>query len=229
MKVLVFLLMSVLTFAQQNNTFDFAALNSSLIAPTINFTQDRAVFVANDDQFSLYLQGTLDVGVDGMMVAGAIDKSFTERSYSVYVGKMTGKFRGAIHAGFLDSFNGYTGTFAGFSFAWQPKEHTYIGVALGNLHSVSIDIDNDDAFTYYKKLTPKVYGSYEVIPNLIVFGQLSSRVNDIALKYQTKRFSFGGYYSGEGVEGLFGTFRLGRFSFLTSTSFEKFNFGLKFE
>ena len=78
-------------------------------------------------------------------------------------------------------------------------------------------------------MVPKVFASYEFVPNFIVFGQLSSRVNDIALKYQVSRFSAGGFYSGHGVEGIFGTVNIGRFAIYCSTTLDRVDFGLKFE
>ncbi len=229
MRRILLLFFAISSFAQQNNSFDFTVLNSALMAPTINLDTNRAVFAANDDQLSLYLQGALDIGVDAMYVGGSIDKSLTERNYTVNVGKIVDNFRATLAVGFLDSFDGYTGTFAGFSFAWQPQANDYVGLQIGNLHSVSMDVDNDLAFDYYKKLTPKLYASYEIIEHLIVYGQLSSRLNDIALKYENDRFGVGGYYSDEGNQGVFGTLRIGRFYLLCSSNFEKINLGLKFQ
>ena len=92
-----------------------------------------------------------------------------------------------------------------------------------------MDYQTDESFDYYKKLVPKLYASYEIVPHLIAFGQLSSRVNDIALKYQVERFSAGGFYSGHGVEGIFASLNLDRFAISCSTTFDRVNFGLKFE
>ncbi|MBJ2124781.1 hypothetical protein [Flavobacterium sp. IB48] len=228
-KTLLLLLLTVPTFAQELNTFDFAVINSTLISPNIDLDKGRSVFAANQDQYSAYFQYALTMCEDDIIFGAGIDKSEIDRTYVGYIGKICDKFRATIGIGYVDSRSGYEGTFTGFSISWHFSENTYIGGNLENLHSSIIDYDTDESFDYYKKLVPKVFGSYEIIPNVIAFGQLSSRVNDIALKYQVRRFSAGGFYSGHSVGGIFGTLNIGRFAVSCSTTFERVNFGLKFE
>jgi hypothetical protein len=228
-KTLLLLLLTVPTFAQELNTFDFAVINTSLISPNIDLDKGRSVIAANQDQYSAYFQYALTMCEDDIIFGAGIDKSEIDRTYVGYIGKICEKFRATIGIGYVDSRSGYEGTFTGFSISWHFSENTYIGGNLENLHSSIIDYETDESFDYYKKLVPKVFGSYEIIPNVIAFGQLSSRVNDIALKYQIRRFSAGGFYSGHSVGGIFGTVNVGRFAFSCSTTFEKVNFGLKFE
>ena len=228
-KTILLLLLTVPTFAQEINTFDFAVINSTLISANIDLDKGRSVVAANEDQYSAYFQYALNMCDDDIIFGVGIDKSEIDRTYIGYIGKICGKFRATIGLGYLESRSGYDGTFTGFSVSWHFSENTYIGGNLENLHSTSVNYETDESFDYYKKLVPKVFGSYEVIPNVIVFGQLSSRVNDIALKYQVRRFSAGGFYSGHGVEGIFGTVNLGRFAVSCSTTFDKVNFGLKFQ
>lgn len=228
-KTILLLLLTVPTFAQEINTFDFAVINSTLISANIDLDKGRSVVVANQDQYSAYFQYALNMCDDDIIFGAGIDKSEIDRTYIGYIGKICGKFRATIGLGYLESRSGYDGTFTGFSVSWHFSENTYIGGNLENLHSTSVDYETDESFDYYKKLVPKVFASYEVIPNVIVFGQLSSRVNDIALKYQVRRFSAGGFYSGHGVQGIFGTVNLGRFAISCSTTFDKVNFGLKFQ
>ncbi len=223
------LLLTVPTFAQELNTFDFAVINSTLISPNIDLDKGRSVVAANQDQYSAYFQYALTMCEDDIIFGAGIDKSEIDRTYVGYIGKICEKFRATIGVGYVDSRSGYEGTFTGFSISWHFSENTYIGGNLENLHSSVIDYDTDESFDYYKKLVPKVFGSYEIIPNVIAFGQLSSRVNDIALKYQVRRFSAGGFYSGHSVGGIFGTLNIGRFAVSCSTTFERVNFGLKFE
>lgn len=228
-KTLLLLLLTVPTFAQELNTFDFAVINSTLISPNIDLDKGRSVVAANQDQYSAYFQYALTMCEDDIIFGAGIDKSEIDRTYVGYIGKICEKFRATIGVGYVDSRSGYEGTFTGFSISWHFSENTYIGGNLENLHSSVIDYDTDESFDYYKKLVPKVFGSYEIIPNVIAFGQLSSRVNDIALKYQVRRFSAGGFYSGHSVGGIFGTLNIGRFAVSCSTTFERVNFGLKFE
>ncbi|WP_125719706.1 hypothetical protein [Flavobacterium ustbae] len=228
-KTLLLLLLTVPTFAQELNTFDFAVINSTLISPNIDLDKGRSVVAANEDQYSAYFQYALTMCEDDMIFGAGIDKSEIDRTYVGYIGKICEKFRATIGIGYVDSRSGYEGTFTGFSISWHFSENTYIGGNLENLHSSIIDYETDESFDYYKKLVPKVFGSYEIIPNVIAFGQLSSRVNDIALKYQVRRFSAGGFYSGQSVGGIFGTVNVGRFALSCSTTFEKVNFGLKFQ
>jgi hypothetical protein len=228
-KTLLLLLLTVPTFAQELNTFDFAVINTTLISPNIDLDKGRSVIAANQDQYSAYFQYALTMCEDDIIFGAGIDKSEIDRTYVGYIGKICEKFRATIGIGYVDSRSGYEGTFTGFSISWHFSENTYIGGNLENLHSSIIDYETDESFDYYKKLVPKVFGSYEIIPNVIAFGQLSSRVNDIALKYQIRRFSAGGFYSGHSVGGIFGTVNVGRFAFSCSTTFEKVNFGLKFE
>ncbi len=228
-KIILILLFTVPAFAQEINTFDFAVINSTLISANIDLDKGRSVVAANQDQYSAYFQYAFDMCDEDIIFGAGIDKSEIDRTYIGYIGKICGKFRATIGIGYLESRSGYDGTFTGFSVSWHFSENTYIGGNLENLHSTSVDYETDESFDYYKKLVPKVFGSYEVIPNVIVFGQLSSRVNDIALKYQVRRFSAGGFYSGHGVEGIFGTVNLGRFAISCSTTFDKVNFGLKFQ
>ncbi|WP_278022102.1 hypothetical protein [Flavobacterium ginsengisoli] len=228
-KTLLLLLLTVPTFAQELNTFDFAVINSTLISPNIDLDKGRSVVAANQDQYSAYFQYALTMCEDDIIFGAGIDKSEIDRTYVGYIGKICDKFRATIGIGYVDSRSGYEGTFTGFSISWHFSENTYIGGNLENLHSSIIDYDTDESFDYYKKLVPKVFGSYEIIPNVIAFGQLSSRVNDIALKYQVRRFSAGGFYSGHSVGGIFGTLNIGRFAVSCSTTFERVNFGLKFE
>ncbi|WP_343589870.1 hypothetical protein [Flavobacterium sp.] len=228
-KTLLLLLLTVPTFAQELNTFDFAVINSTLISANIDLDKGRSVIAANQDQYSAYFQYALTMCEDDIIFGAGIDKSEIDRTYVGYIGKICDKFRATIGIGYVDSGSGYEGTFTGFSISWHFSENTYIGGNLENLHSSIIDYDTDESFDYYKKLVPKVFGSYEIIPNVIAFGQLSSRVNDIALKYQVRRFSAGGFYSGHSVGGIFGTLNIGRFAVSCSTTFERVNFGLKFE
>ena len=228
-KTILLLLLTVPTFAQELNTFDFAVINSTLISANIDLDKGRSIVAANQDQYSTYFQYALTMCEDDIIFGAGIDKSEIDRTYVGYIGKICDKFRATIGIGYVDSRSGYEGTFTGFNISWHFSENTYIGGNLENLHSSIIDYDTDESFDYYKKLVPKVFGSYEIIPNVIAFGQLSSRVNDIALKYQVRRFSAGGFYSGHSVGGIFGTVNVGRFAFSCSTTFERVNFGLKFE
>ncbi|WP_294959912.1 hypothetical protein [uncultured Flavobacterium sp.] len=228
-KTILLLLLTVPTFAQELNTFDFAVINSTLISANIDLDKGRSVVAANKDQYSAYFQYALTMCEDDIIFGAGIDKSEIDRTYVGYIGKICDKFRATIGIGYVDSRSSYEGTFTGFSISWHFSENTYIGGNLENLHSSIIDYDTDESFDYYKKLVPKVFGSYEIIPNVIAFGQLSSRVNDIALKYQVRRFSAGGFYSGHSVGGIFGTLNVGRFAISCSTTFERVNFGLKFE
>jgi len=228
-KTILLLLLTVPTFAQELNTFDFAVINSTLISPNIDLDKGRSVVSANQDQYSAYFQYALTLCEDDIIFGAGIDKSEIDRTYVGYIGKICDKFRATIGVGYVDSRSGYEGTFTGFSISWHFSENTYIGGNLENLHSSIIDYETDESFDYYKKLVPKVFGSYEIIPNVIAFGQLSSRVNDIALKYQVHRFLAGGFYSGHSVGGIFGTLNVGRFAVSCSTTFERVNFGLKFE
>lgn len=228
-KTILLLLLTVPTFAQELNTFDFAVINSTLISPNIDLDKGRSVVAANQDQYSAYFQYALTLCEDDIIFGAGIDKSEIDRTYVGYIGKICDKFRATIGVGYVDSRSGYEGTFTGFSISWHFSENTYLGGNLENLHSSIIDYETDESFDYYKKLVPKVFGSYEIIPNVIAFGQLSSRVNDIALKYQVHRFSAGGFYSGHSVGGIFGTLNVGRFAVSCSTTFERVNFGLKFE
>lgn len=228
-KTILLLLLTVPTFAQEINTFDFAVINSTLISPNIDLDKGRSVVAANKDQYSTYFQYAFSMCDDDIIFGAGIDKSEIDRTYIGYIGKICGNFRATIGVGYLESRSGYDGTFTGFSVSWHFSENTYIGGNLENLHSTSVNYHTDESFDYYKKLVPKIFGSYEIIPNVIAFGQLSSRVNDIALKYQTQRFAAGGFYSGHGVEGIFGTLNIGRFAISCSTTFDKVNFGLKFQ
>ena len=228
-KTILLLLLTVPTFAQEINTFDFAVINSTLISANIDPNKGRSVVAANENLYSAYFQYAINMCDDDIIFGAGIDKSEIDRTYIGYIGKICGKFRATIGIGYLESRSGYNGTFTGFSVSWHFSENTYIGGNLENLHSTSVDYETDESFDYYKKLVPKAFGSYEVIPNVIVFGQLSSRVNDIALKYQIRRFSAGGFYSGHGVEGIFGILNLSRFAISCSTTFDKVNFGLKFQ
>lgn len=228
-KTILMLLLSVSAFAQEINTFDFAVINSTLISANIDLDKGRSVVAANKDQYSAYFQYALAMCQEDIIFGAGIDKSEIDRTYIGYIGKICDKFRATIGIGYVDSRSGYQGTFTGFSISYHFGENTYVGGNLENVHSVSMDYETDESFDYYQKMVPKVFASYEFVPNFIVFGQLSSRVNDIALKYQVNRFSVGGFYSGHGVEGIFGTVNIGRFAISCSTTFDRVNFGLKFE
>lgn len=228
-KAILLLLLTVPTFAQEINTFDFAVINATLISPNIDLDKGRSVVAANQNEYSAYFQYALNMCEDDIIFGAGIDKSAIDRTYIGYIGKICNKFRATIGIGYVDSRSDYQGTFTGFSVSYHFSENTYIGGNLENLHATSVDYETDESFDYYKKLVPKVFASYEIIQNIIVFGQLSSRVNDIALKYQIRRFSAGGFYSGHGVQGIFGTVNLGRFAISCSTTFDKVNFGLKFQ
>ncbi|PTS93305.1 hypothetical protein DBR27_18705 [Flavobacterium sp. HMWF030] len=228
-KTILLLLFAFPVFAQEINTFDFAVINSTLISPNIDLDKGRSVVAANKDQYSTYFQYALDMCDEDIIFGAGIDKSEIDRTYIGYIGKICEKFRATIAVGYVDSQSDYQGTFTGFSVSYHFGENTFVGGSLENLHSTSIDYETDESFDYYKKLVPKIFASYEIIPKIIVFGQLSSRVNDIALKYQIERFSAGGFFSGHGVGGIFGTVNVGRFAVSCSTTFEKVNFGLKFQ
>lgn len=228
-KSILLLLFAFPVFAQEINTFDFAVINSTLISPNIDLDKGRSVVAANKDQYSAYFQYALDMCDEDIIFGAGIDKSEIDRTYIGYIGKICEKFRATIAVGYVDSRSDYQGTFTGFSVSYHFGENTFVGGSLENLHSTSIDYETDESFDYYKKLVPKIFASYEIIPRIIVFGQLSSRVNDIALKYQIERFSAGGFFSGHGVGGIFGTVNVGRFAVSCSTTFEKVNFGLKFQ
>lgn len=228
-RTILLILLTVPIFAQEINTFDFAVINSTLISPNIDLDKGRSVVAANKDEYSAYFQYALQMCEDDIIFGAGIDKSQIDRTYIGYIGKICNKFRATIGIGYVDSRSDYQGTFTGFSVSYHFSENTFIGGNLENLHSTTIDYETDESFDYYKKLVPKVFGSYEFIPHFIVFGQLSSRVNDIALKYQINRFSAGGFYSGHGVGGIFGTLNIGRFAVSCSTTFDKVNFGLKFQ
>jgi hypothetical protein len=228
-KTILLFLLTVPTFAQEVNTFDFAVINSTLISPNIDLDKGLSVVAANENEYSSYFQYAFDLCDEDLILGAGIDKSEIDRTYIGYIGKICENFRATIALGYLESRSGYDGTFTGFSISYHFKDNTYVGVSLENLHSTSVDYETDESFDYYKKLVPKVFGSYEIFPRVIVFGQLSSRVNDIALKYQIDRFSAGAFYSGNGVEGIFATVNLGRFAISSSTTFERVNFGLKFQ
>ena len=228
-KSILLLLFAIPVFAQEINTFDFAVINSTLISPNIDLDKGRSVVTANKDQYSTYFQYALDMCDEDIIFGAGIDKSEIDRTYIGYIGKICEKFRATIAVGYVDSRSDYQGTFTGFSVSYHFGENTFVGGSLENLHSTSIDYETDESFDYYKKLVPKIFASYEIIPKIIVFGQLSSRVNDIALKYQIERFSAGGFFSGHGVGGIFGTVNVGRFAVSCSTTFERVNFGLKFQ
>lgn len=228
-KIILLLLFAFPVFAQEINTFDFAVINSSLISPNIDLDKGRSVVAANKDQYSAYFQYALDMCDEDIIFGAGIDKSEIDRTYIGYIGKICENFRATIAVGYVDSRSDYQGTFTGFSVSYHFGENTFVGGSLENLHSTSVDYETDESFDYYKKLVPKIFASYEIIPNIIVFGQLSSRVNDIALKYQMERFSAGGFFSGHGVGGIFGTVNVGRFAISCSTTFERVNFGLKFQ
>lgn len=228
-KSILLLLFAFPVFAQEINTFDFAVINSTLISPNIDLDKGRSVVAANNDQYSTYFQYALDMCDEDIIFGAGIDKSEIDRTYIGYIGKICEKFRATIAVGYVDSRSDYQGTFTGFSVSYHFGENTFVGGSLENLHSTSVDYETDESFDYYKKLVPKLFASYEIIPKIIVFGQLSSRVNDIALKYQIERFSAGGFFSGHGVGGIFGTVNVGRFAVSCSTTFERVNFGLKFQ
>lgn len=228
-KTILLFFLTVPVLAQEVNTFDFAVINSTLISPNIDLDKGRSVVAANKDEYSSYFQYALDMCDEDIIFGAGIDKSEIDRTYVGYIGKICNNFRATIAVGYVDSRSDYQGTFTGFSVSYHFGENTFVGGSLENLHSTSMDYETDESFYYYKKLVPKVFASYEIIPNIIVFGQLSSRVNDIALKYQAGRFSAGGFYSGRGVEGIFGTLNIGRFAVSCSTTFDKVNFGLKFQ
>ncbi len=228
-KTILLLLLTTPIFAQEVNTFDFAVINSTLISPNIDLDKGRSVVAANKDEYSSYFQYAFDMCDDDIIFGAGIDKSEIDRTYIGYIGKICDKFRATIAIGYVDSRSDYQGTFTGFSVSYHFGENTFVGASLENLHSSIVDYETDESFDYYKKLVPKVFASYEIIPHIIAFGQLSSRVNDIALKYQVDRFSTGGFYSGHGVGGIFGTLNIGRFAVSCSTTFDKVNFGLKFQ
>lgn len=228
-KSILLLLFAFPVFAQEINTFDFAVINSTLISPNIDLDKGRSVVAANKDQYSTYFQYALDMCDEDIIFGAGIDKSEIDRTYIGYIGKICEKFRATIAVGYVDSRSDYQGTFTGFSVSYHFGENTFVGGSLENLHSTSVDYETDESFDYYKKLVPKLFASYEIIPKIIVFGQLSSRVNDIALKYQIERFSAGGFFSGHGVGGIFATINVGRFAVSCSTTFERVNFGLKFQ
>ncbi|MFH6996844.1 hypothetical protein ACHRVZ_02865 [Flavobacterium sp. FlaQc-57] len=228
-KTILLLLFAFPVFAQEINTFDFAVINSTLISPNIDLDKGRSVVAANKDQYSTYFQYALDMCDEDIIFGAGIDKSEIDRTYIGYIGKICENFRATIAVGYVDSRSDYQGTFTGFSVSYHFAENTFVGGSLENLHSTSVDYETDESFDYYKKLVPKIFASYEIIPNIIAFGQLSSRVNDIALKYQIERFSAGGFFSGHGVGGIFGTVNVGRFAISCSTTFERVNFGLKFQ
>ncbi|KIA98358.1 hypothetical protein OA93_09555 [Flavobacterium sp. KMS] len=230
MKITILLLLFVMpTFAQEVNTFDFAVINSTLISPNIDLDKGRSVVAGNNNEYSTYFQYAFGMRSDDIILGAGIDKSEIDRTYIGYVGKIFENFRATIGVGYVESRSGYDGTFTGLNISWHPKNNTFIGGSLENLHSTSVDYETDESFDYYQKMAPKVFASYEIVPRIIAFGQLSSRVNDIALKYQIDRFSLGGFYSGHGVEGIFGTLNIGRFALSCSTTFDKVNFGLKFQ
>ncbi|MEN2399917.1 hypothetical protein GKZ90_0009025 [Flavobacterium sp. MC2016-06] len=228
-KSILLFLLTVPTFAQEINTFDFAVINSTLISPNIDLDKGRSVVAGNENQYSTYFQYAFNMCEDDLILGAGIDKSEIDRTYIGYIGKICNKFRATIAIGYLESRSGYDGTFTGFSVSYHFGENTFVGASLENLHSTSVRYDTDESFSYYKKLCPKVFASYAIIPHLIAFGQLSSRVNDIALKYQNNRFAAGGFYSGQGIEGIFGTLNIGRFAISCSTTFDKVDFGLKFQ
>lgn len=228
-KTILLLLFTVATFAQEVNTFDFAVINSTIVSPNIDLDKGRSLVSANKDQYSAYFQYAINMCEDDLILGAGIDKSAIDRTYIGYIGKICNKFRATIAIGYVDSRSDYQGTFTGFSVSYHFAENTFVGGSLENLHSSSVDYQTDESFDYYKKLVPKLYASYEIVPHLIAFGQLSSRVNDIALKYQVERFSAGGFYSGHGVEGIFASLNLDRFAISCSTTFDRVNFGLKFE
>lgn len=226
---MLLLLFAVPAFAQEVNTFDLAVINSTIISPNIDLDKGRSVVAGNKDQYSTYFQYAVKMCADDLILGAGVDKSEIDRTYIAYIGKMCENFRATIGVGYVESRSSYYGTFTALSISWHPGDHVFIGASLENLHSTSSSYQTDESFDYYQKLVPKVFGSYQVFPRVIIFGQLSSRVNDIALKYQINRFSMGGFYSGHGVEGIFGTINIGRFAVSCSTTFDKVNFGLKFQ
>ena len=227
--LLLLFLFTVSTFAQEVNTFDFAVINSTLISPNIDLDKGRSVVAGNENQYATYFQYAFRIAADDIILGAGINKSEIDRTYIGYIGKICENFRATISFGYLESRSGYYGTYTGLSVSWHLSDNNFVGGSLQNLHSVADAYKTDESFDYYNKLAPKIFASYEVLPRIIVFGQLSSRVNDIALKYQLSNFSFGGFYSGHGVEGVFGTYTIARFAVSCSTTFDKVNFGLKFQ
>ncbi len=232
--------------AQEYNSYKFAVLNSTLISPNIELDKGRSVVATNAEEFSGYFQiltnpsrgndqDSQDIR-DGVAVIGAgINRSYDMNSYMGYVGGIAGKFRGTINIGYMKSLKdgGYSGTSTNANISWHFSENTFVGVNVNNIHRVGSAKD-DEEFIYYSKMTPKLFASLSLTENWIIAGDWSSRVNDIQLRYQNESFSAGAYYSGQGKQGLFGTYSLGRFTFLggvntIGTEFDDVVFGLKFE
>lgn len=109
------------------------------------------------------------------------------------------------------------------------KENNYVGLAVGNLHRVAMHDGPDENYAYNTKMIVKLYAAYEVLDHVIVQGQISSRENDIAMKYKNDMFEAGTYYSGNSNYGVFGGFTLGRFTLMGSVANKNnYNVGLKF-
>lgn len=232
--------------AQEYNPYKFAVLNSTLISPNIDLDKGRSVVVTNADQFSGYFQiatnpvrsadpDSQDIR-DGVAIIGTgINHGYDINSYMGYVGGIAGRFRGTINIGYIKSLadDGYSGTSTNANISWHFTDNTFVGLNVNNIHRVG-SAKNDEEFFYYSKMTPKLFASLAITENWIVSGDWSSRVNDIQLRYQNESFSAGAYYSGQGKQGLFGTYSLGRFTFLggvntIGTDFDDVVFGLKFE
>lgn len=232
-------LMLVLTLNAQN--YNFSALNTNLISPTVDLTHGRSSVVMNEDNASAYFQ--YEFNIDGettpddysdfsTIILGASYSEFNkDKSYTGHIGKIYKNWRGVIDVGYVDKLDGYSGTHTSFSFAYHSLEkgNNYLGLAVGNLHRVARTDGPDENYAYNTKMIVKLYGAYEVIDHVIVQGQISSRENDIAVKYKNERFEAGTYYSGNSNYGVFGGFNIGRFTIMGSVANKNnYNVGLKF-
>lgn len=86
-KTILLLLLTVPTFAQEINTFDFAVINSTLISANIDLDKGRSVVAANEDQYSAYFQYAFNMCDDDIIFGAGIDKSEIDRTYIGYIGK----------------------------------------------------------------------------------------------------------------------------------------------
>lgn len=222
------LLLFITAFSVQGQTFDVSSLNTTLISPTIELDKGRSVIVANDKTYSAYFQYEINIGQDNMILGAGINNFIRENYYTGYIGKIVGDFRGVLEVGYIESIAGYRATFTSASFSYQTTENNFIGLSVNNIHNVAMDNGPDIDFDYYSKIIPKLFASFEVVPNIVVLGQLTSRQNDISVKYKNNIFEAGTYYSGHSQYGIFGTYTIGRFTFLGSLSNERINAGLKF-
>lgn len=78
-------MLTVLTFAQEINTFDFAVINTTVLSANIDLENGRSVVVANKDQYSAYFQYAFDMCDEDIIFGAGIDKTEIDRAYPIWV------------------------------------------------------------------------------------------------------------------------------------------------